>query len=98
MASERIGSEKDGGMGNVVGSGDLRQGHSCRDFADRRGGAKLRCVPGNDGPTRTDAVDSSAAIVARVWREPRNFVLKRAGKAAGNRGFSCGIIGMTGFA
>jgi hypothetical protein len=98
VAGEGVGREKDGGVGDVIGSGDLRKGHGGSDFFDHRGIAEFGFISRDNGPARANAIEPSTAVIACVRSEAGDFVFQRAGEAVGDGGFPGRIIRVTGFA
>ena len=76
MARQRVGREKNGGVGNIIGAGDLRKGHGGGNFFDDGGVAEFSFVSRHDGPARADAIEASTAIVPSVGSDSGDFVFQ----------------------
>lgn len=94
MTGQDIGGEEDGRIGNIIGSCDLRECHGGSDFADCLGVGEFGCGAWNNGPTGTDAVDASTAVISRMWGDAGDFVFQGASEAEGHGRFGGGVISM----
>src|SRR6267378_2647864 len=66
VSGQSVGREEDGGVGDVIGPGDLGEGHGGSDFFDHRNIAKFGLVTRDDGPSRANAIDPPTAVVLSV--------------------------------